>query len=574
MKWFHSGAVVVILFFLIKFVSDASIVRAESALIVVDDDGPADFATIQAAINAAATSDTILIKNGTYRENVVVNRTVSLVGESCEASVVDGNQKEFAFALVSSGITVSNLTLGNTNQANRTCGFGIVANEVADCLVQGNVISRNYYGVKIASCINFTMKGNRVVDNAFFGVVIEDSSFCTVDDSVIQSNMYTGINITSSDYCRVFGNSLARSNRCIAIKYSDRCVIGENAVEKAVYYGIEVISSSDVWIGNNSANENFHLGVSVQAGVNCTVTQNVVKDNKNFYGLEIVSSADCRATGNTLKGNFYGVMLKNSRDCEVSRNDVSESSIGAQIYASDNSHIRGNTISNISDYALYCSSSNNCSVSGNTVTNNRYYGIWVYNSNDNMFFHNNLVNNTYHAFSSGVANSWNQSGEGNYWGDYAGRDRNLDGIGDTPYTIASNNMDYHPLFGRFSSFPSFQESAVQIISNSTVSDFVYEQDNQTIRFNVNGQDLTIGFCRVCIPHTVMNETYRVTVDGAEPAIVNYTLFDDGERRWLYFSYMHSSREVEIVPESASLAGLSFLLLFLAIVRLLMKRTLF
>jgi hypothetical protein len=58
-----------------------------------------------------------------------------------------------------------------------------------------------------------------------------------------------------------------------------------------------------------------------------------------------------------------------------------------------------------------------------------------------------------------LANSWNSTTErdywlngikrtnhtGNYWGDYTGIDVDGDGIGDTPYTIDANNVDYYPM---------------------------------------------------------------------------------------------------------------------------------
>jgi pectin methylesterase-like acyl-CoA thioesterase len=53
-------------------------VRAEPRKSYVDDDGSADFSKIQDAINAASPGDTIYINNGTYYENIVVNRSVSL----------------------------------------------------------------------------------------------------------------------------------------------------------------------------------------------------------------------------------------------------------------------------------------------------------------------------------------------------------------------------------------------------------------------------------------------------------------------------------------------------------------
>ena len=60
-------------------------VKAESKTINVPD----DFSSIQEAINAADAGDTIFVKRGTYVENPVVNKSVSLVGEDRDATVID-----------------------------------------------------------------------------------------------------------------------------------------------------------------------------------------------------------------------------------------------------------------------------------------------------------------------------------------------------------------------------------------------------------------------------------------------------------------------------------------------------
>src|SRR4030042_7035615 len=56
---------------------------------IVDDDGPADFSTIQEAINAADDGDTVFVRNGTYYEHIVINKTISLIGENPEDTIID-----------------------------------------------------------------------------------------------------------------------------------------------------------------------------------------------------------------------------------------------------------------------------------------------------------------------------------------------------------------------------------------------------------------------------------------------------------------------------------------------------
>ncbi len=49
---------------------------------------PDDYPTIQQAINAALDGDSIFVHNGTYSENIVVNKTVTLIGENEENTII------------------------------------------------------------------------------------------------------------------------------------------------------------------------------------------------------------------------------------------------------------------------------------------------------------------------------------------------------------------------------------------------------------------------------------------------------------------------------------------------------
>jgi len=66
-----------------------------------------------------------------------------------------------------------------------------------------------------------------------------------------------------------------------------------------------------------------------------------------------------------------------------------------------------------------------------------------------------------------------------------------------------------------------------------------------LRFNITGEDGTNGFCRVTIPKDllrVQDGQWSVLV-GGEPA--NYTIIPDENYTYLYFTYNHSAKTVEI-----------------------------
>ena len=77
-----------------------------------------------------------------------------------------------------------------------------------------------------------------------------------------------------------------------------------------------------------------------------------------------------------------------------------------------------------------------------------------------------------------------------------------------------------------------------------------------MRFNITGEDGTKGFCRVTIPKDllwVQDGQWSVLV-GGEP--VNYTIIPDENYTYLYFTYNHSTKTVEIqgtdvIPEFPS-----------------------
>lgn len=544
------------------------LINAEDKTWTVDDDGPADFRKIQEAINAAEEGDTIFVRNGKYYENIIVNKTVALVGEESADTIVEGNQTEFVVSITRSNVKVKDLTLSNTNPINTSQRCGIIAYNATNCLIQENILCFNFYGTKLSSCNNFTIIDNKISEN-LIGIFCESSPNCTVRHNTLLNNLYRGILIENSDNYIVCDNFVSAGNYGIRAKRSNNCTIKNNTVQRTSYYGIHISSSYDCKVNNNTVNENYNIGISVQQSTNCTISENIIKNSASEYGLEINSSNNTRVIDNTLIENC--VYLMKSYDCEIRDNEVNESSNGIYVCLSDRNKLSNNTIDS-NFYGLLLLESNDCVISGNTVEDS-YYGVWMIMSNGNVFFHNNFVSNRAQTYIAESANVWNISVEGNYWSNYLGKDQNFDGIGDQHYIIDKNNKDNYPLLGAFSDFETSSGISIYAICNSTISNFSYEPTNLTVRFTVNGTDGTIGFCRIRIPHVLMNGTYHVTVDNVEPSIVNYDLYDDGENRWIYFAYEHSPHEVVIVSEFPSFVTMSFFMLTALLTVIFYKRRL-
>lgn len=145
-----------------------------------------------------------------------------------------------------------------------------------------------------------------------------------------------------------------------------------------------------------------------------------------------------------------------------------------------------------------------------------------------------------------------------------------DGIGDVAYIIDMANIDIYPLMGMYYDFNTASEHSVQSICNSSISDFQW--NSTAISFYVSGENDTTDFCRICIPKALMNDTYRVFVNGIE---ISYNLlpFSNNAHSNLYFIYSHSKEQVVIIPEFPIWASMLLILILFTVALTDHKRSL-
>jgi nitrous oxidase accessory protein NosD len=292
-------------------------------------------------------------------------------------------------------------------------------------------------------------------------------------------------------------------------------------------------------------------GVSFDHSDNSTLRENTVTGVGEYYAVYAGYSDNITIDQNAIGPNSCsGVLITNSLDFKVSDNYVHDNEgYGINANASLNGLIMGNNVyrNSLIDGIGLSRGCRNVTVTRNNLSGNmRGVDVIDPDCEDNIFYDNNFIGNGEQA-SVVSANRWDNGFEGNYWSDFAGVDENHDGISDAPYILSENNTDNHPLIGVFSVFETVLGLDVDVVSNSSISTFDYFVSNGTIRMQVSNSTgtQTFGFCRVRIAHGLLSELYNITVDGAEPLFLNYTLYDDGYSRWVYFAYSHSQREVLI-----------------------------
>ena len=193
---------------------------ASGITIYVDDDGGADYTSIQDAINAANASggDTIYVYSGTYNENIVINKPLTLTGQNKDTTIIDGGKSGhtiYAFSGIEYNyieISISEFTLRNAGGDGKDCIALSYANEGN---ISNNIItnSDNGDGIQLAHCNDLIVKNNQINNNKMYGINLIYSGDINIQNNEIQNNQ-KGIYISpSSNNNVIYDNIITANNR-------------------------------------------------------------------------------------------------------------------------------------------------------------------------------------------------------------------------------------------------------------------------------------------------------------------------------------------------------------------------
>lgn len=200
----------------------SNILNAESVnnIIYVDDDGGADYTRIQDAIDNASNNDTIYVYNGLYKENIFILKNITLIGETKEATIIDG------------------------------CGKKVIkTNYPGHCVISNFTIVNGTYGLYISS-FNASIFNNIIVNNTY-GIFIDDVSHIKIFKNYITGEKW---GILASYYdINIYNNNL---DNC-GIKISgSRHKISENSIKDAEIAVFAIECQNSIISLNNIINEN------------------------------------------------------------------------------------------------------------------------------------------------------------------------------------------------------------------------------------------------------------------------------------------------------------------------------
>jgi len=233
--------------------------------------------------------------------------------------------------------------------------------------------------------LNVIVEGNYLNNTTSYGVYLDN----TGDGSV------------------VVGNSINNANHGIQISDANTIDIISNQISDCITYGIHISGSTNSRLYDNNITTST-TGVAVVSSPAINITNNTVT-LADYAGLHIEGSTGAIIRHNILEDNIgVGLYLDTS---------------GAMIYSNQfNANERGITLVGSSSL-----------IYENMFSNHTASGIYALStSTGNIIYQNRFDENGKSAEELGK-NTWYYLGRGNYWDDYGGIDRDIDGIGDTSY---------------------------------------------------------------------------------------------------------------------------------------------
>jgi parallel beta-helix repeat protein len=274
-----------------------------------------NYTTIQEAIDDSNTTDgnTIFAEAGTYYEHVVVNKELTLRGESQDTTVIDGNGTGTVVEL-GANATLENFNIRHGEYGVRIYDYSINPVYTGNT-VKNNRIDDNLYGaLLLRGCANNTVINNIIFNNTLFGIHIWSSGNNAIANNTVMSNGH-GI-----DFYANSNDNVLRNNNMTGNDYNFGLILRgdtENSLNNPYRPGIvnDVDASNTVdgkpiyyWI--DRTNEEVPSDAGYVWLNNCTnITINGCSLSKNLQGILLAYTNETSITNNTVADNVYGIQV-------------------------------------------------------------------------------------------------------------------------------------------------------------------------------------------------------------------------------------------------------------------------
>jgi len=309
---------------------------------------PQDYATIQAAIDAAPADARIVVSRGTYYENLVIGKSLTLVSRSgAGATTLDGSRAGpviFASGTGAESVEISGFTIVNglnvltTNVASPGAGGGIHAESLARATISDNVVRDNVgcFGAGISTLdVSVDVEHNQIFANQ------QDAS-CSDGDGggILVRGGGSAPSLIASN--QIAGHRIGGSGAGVKIQGADAVirdnVIRDNVAKAGGAIAFDVSSgivSNNMLVGNSADVGGGMLLTPTDNGNRLVVAGNMLIGNRASLGGSAIDVAvtddSLRLRGNAIDGDTPVELIRCETAFSVSRSNSLNNGSGPAI---------------------------------------------------------------------------------------------------------------------------------------------------------------------------------------------------------------------------------------------------
>ena len=349
--------------------------RVGLVTLVVDAFHRGDFPTIGEALAVAAPGTRILLRPGLYKESVLIDRAIEIVGDGELADIVIEASDSNAINFRAQMGRVANVTLRLVGDKKIYCvnvEDGRLDLEGCDLTSQALVAI-----VAIHKGADPRVRQNRIHDGGGSGIYVYDNGRGTIEDNDIFGIGLAGVSIASG------GNPTLRRNRIHHAAQS-----GVSAYEG----GAGVIEHNDIFSNGNN-------GVIIKEASTTVVRRNRIHDSGGAGVLIQLEGRGVLEDNDIYANKLSGVCIANGSTPTVRLNRIYDGrQNGIFVYESGLGLIEDNEIRSNTRAGVVVQESGNPTCRRNTVTGNNY-GVRILDDGKGVFEDNDLRGNTHGSWS-------------------------------------------------------------------------------------------------------------------------------------------------------------------------------
>ena len=229
--------------------------------------GPGNYTRIQDAIDNASDGDTIYVYPGLYVEHLRIGKSINLIGENRDATVIDGDHKGDVLKISHvNHVNISGFTIRNSGDLSS----GIKMDSTGYTMISNCKIINNYGGIEGYHSNNITITDNIINNNGWCGIFMYYGEIVIVDNIIITGNgwcdnaQYSGVAFHNTGNVIVKDSVINGNGRGLECIFSHgNNIITGNTISNNIYFGLSLFLSNNTEVSSNIISGNGNDGLSI-----------------------------------------------------------------------------------------------------------------------------------------------------------------------------------------------------------------------------------------------------------------------------------------------------------------------